>query len=166
MQRIKIPPKKQGLWCVIFYILMTLCLVLFNYKNIFDFLKLKEKSWTWWLSWTAVPIYEEVFFRIVIPEALKKSLPQVSFFWILYLSILLFWIFHSSGNGQMWLVALQNFQVPIPLGPLILGILTMGLTLYENSIFSAVLLHSAVNSLGVVWVRILPWAWLEGLFFY
>lgn len=116
------------------------------------------------LAVLAAPVYEEFFFRGCVQPAvlqqIKTALPENSSSshsnWSIYLSALIFWIFHIPLAPSAWAQAWATNAIPVSPGPFILGLACGFLANKESSIWFAVLLHIFANLLGPIWGNILP----------
>lgn len=106
------------------------------------------------------PLYEEIFFRGAFLYTLQQCFSilfknERASFWSVYVSALVFWVFHIPLNGQVWSEALAQGGIPASPGPFLLGIVCGIITIKDKSILFAVLFHVLANSLGIFWEQII-----------
>jgi membrane protease YdiL (CAAX protease family) len=113
------------------------------------------------LAVLAAPIYEEFFFRgclqSVLAQKLESHFPsKTAGLWSVYVSALIFWLFHASLSPQVWQAALSQGAIPISPGSFLLGLVCGYIALRDGSLWFAILFHAFANLLGPVWGGILP----------
>jgi membrane protease YdiL (CAAX protease family) len=116
------------------------------------------------LAVLAAPLYEEFFFRGCLQPAIlqeiNSAVPENSSAeksnWSIYLSALIFWIFHIPLAPSIWSQAWAANAIPISPGPFFLGLACAFLANRESSIWYAVLLHIFANLIGPIWGGMLP----------
>lgn len=106
--------------------------------------------------WFFAPLVEELYFRLVIQTILKarcskNNLGRLAVFWPIYLTSLLFALFHLPFDPEIWKNALHSGGIPFHPGPFFLGLWCGLLMEKERTIFWPVAAHSLANMLTPVW---------------
>ncbi len=102
-----------------------------------------------------IPIVEELVFRVGISAYFRKRLGII---WGCYFSALLFALVHTQPTVAAWL----NWQIGLPLGPLLLGLANEAIYVSSGRIIPAIVLHAVCN-LTVVIFAIVDSRWLSWL---
>lgn len=113
------------------------------------------------LAVLAAPLYEEYFFRGCLQPVLAQRLesrfsPKSASLWAVYVSALVFWLFHAPLSPQVWQAALSQGAIPLSPGSFFLGLVCGFIALRDGSLWFAILFHAFANLLGAVWGGILP----------
>ncbi len=113
------------------------------------------------LAITATPLYEEYFFRgslqPILAHKLSHKMPQSKAdLWAVYLSALVFWLFHAPLSPSVWQQAFSQGAIPLSPGAFFLGLACGFVALRDESLWFAILLHAFANWMGPVWGGILP----------
>lgn len=98
-----------------------------------------EQSIPWaWVIW--VPVVEELVFRVGIGDAFRRS--SGSLLWGSWFSAVTFALVHSDPT----LTRLMSFDIGLPLGPFLLGLLCESIYAKTGRILPAIALHAVCNA--------------------
>ncbi len=116
------------------------------------------------------PVYEEIFFRGALLLALNRLLSEFFnqkqvFYWSIYLSAIIFWIFHFPTSFDLWKAALSQGGLPLSPGPFMLGLVCAFIAQKDGSCVYAIILHVLANSCGELWGQIITNETLLRLFY-
>lgn len=106
--------------------------------------------------WFVAPLVEELYFRLVIQTILKARCSKSNFglsalSFPVYLTSLIFALFHLPFDLEIWKNTIQSGSVPFHPGPFFLGLWCGVLMEKERTIVWPVLAHSMANILTPVW---------------
>jgi membrane protease YdiL (CAAX protease family) len=102
------------------------------------------------------PIIEEFYFRIIVQTIwsvmfTKHNVGPWAVFWPIYLTSLVFSIFHVPFDPEVWKSALAVGSIPFHPGPFFLGLWCGVLMFKERSVFWPIAAHSLANLLTPIW---------------
>ena len=105
-----------------------------------------------WITW--IPLVEEVVFRGAVLRIFSKLVSPI---WGVWYGAILFAMLHANPT----LVNIVSFKVGLPMGPMVLGLVTGYLAVHSRNIWPAVAFHVVCNSTVAIFswgdARILGW---------
>jgi membrane protease YdiL (CAAX protease family) len=104
-----------------------------------------------------IPIAEEILFRGVIGSLMRRRYGVVLG---IYFSAICFAFLHSMPTMMSW----QSFQVGLPLGPLLLGLICEVMVYFRGSLWIAMIFHGVANG-SVLVFEVFDSRWLKWLGF-
>lgn len=109
-----------------------------------------------------IPFCEEAYFRGALQPAFvrREGLPPWG---AIYLSALVFWLFHAPLAPVEWSHAWAQGGLPLAPGPFFLGLACAWIRARDGHIWGAVALHGLANACGPLWEPLLrsagAWEW-------
>lgn len=121
-------------------------------------------------AWLLAPIYEEMLFRGALLFALRQTFEILLKNknvapWSVYLTALVFWLFHFPMQIEVWATAWEHGALPLSPGPFLLGIVCAALVVLDSSLWYAIVFHALANFSGVFWAHVLTHPAVFGLFY-
>ena len=167
---------RAGAFICTLYLLLTLSLYAIKSpipisKAVVIWTSALSENLTTFLTITIVPVGEELFFRqallsfIFIKMKVRCDTSLKASAWSVYISALIFWIFHIPLQWEQWTTAWHLGGLPLGPGPFFLGIVCGGIALRDKSLFWPIVLHSMANGFGFFWAEILKDSNLLSLFY-
>lgn len=128
-------------------------------RNEFDVLLTKNSfSIENLIFWVVAPFGEEAFFRGLVLSYLvlfgsnhEKESKDSSYFFPVYISSLIFFLFHWPVDLNVWAEAWKAGFIPLNFGPFFLGIWLGFVCLKDSSLFWCVFGHSLANFFAPLW---------------
>jgi membrane protease YdiL (CAAX protease family) len=104
-----------------------------------------------------IPVAEELLFRGVIGTMMRRRYGVILG---IYFSAICFAFLHSMPTVMNW----QGYQVGLPLGPLLLGIICEAMVYFRGSLWMAMIFHGVANG-SVLVFEVFDSRWLKWLGF-
>lgn len=168
------PRTRVGYRVCLLYFMVTMGAFMLSHSGLWQHrlpLLLAERVTDSGILWVAVaaPLYEEIFFRGALQSIVSARLGQSrtssrAQWWAVYVTALVFWLFHVPWDGAIWQAAIAAGGLPLSPGPFLVGLACGAVVVIDRSLVMAVILHGLANFVGPLWAFVLPGAVIPWFF--